>query len=309
MAHIQLAQPDLRVVVGSHEEQIVEHRYSLIMAIHSKYMDAMLASQMREAATKEICFPDISPHTWTMMMSVLEDPLRARDYSVENAIICMPFYDKYDFTKGYELSQHVIEVFLKGCDSSSDLRKILHVIRLVQDLDVESLKPTAISILKKNLELLAAEDFKVLAPLISRSKTLRMCFNDTIKEEDVLSPIFPVLAVNIMEHQQALKIVATAIPVIRLYGIRNTALSFHLEDLDDTTLWSLADADYRFGGEIVHSFIQKEEESDWEITVSPYSRDEEITLWQCPNSVRAILPPKTGWVAGCRPTSTGESGN
>lgn len=162
---VQWAEPDLKVVIGSDGDQTVEYYYSRDMAKHSKYIYAMMTSPMREATTKEIHFPDIPPCTWRLMVSVLEEPLRARTCTVQEVMKCMPFYHKYDFPSGLDLSETVIKQFLK--DDSNEVSKILDVIRFIQDHDVESLKPIAIAALKKNLVFLAVEDFKHFAPLIS----------------------------------------------------------------------------------------------------------------------------------------------
>ena len=56
--------PDLLVVVGSGEDEKKYRCNSVTMAIHSKYIDAMLSTAMTESQTMTITFPDISTGSW-----------------------------------------------------------------------------------------------------------------------------------------------------------------------------------------------------------------------------------------------------
>jgi hypothetical protein len=63
---LRLSDPDLKISVCEEpNDDAVDYWYnSIIIANHSQYIDAMLATPMKESETFELSFPDISPATW-----------------------------------------------------------------------------------------------------------------------------------------------------------------------------------------------------------------------------------------------------
>jgi len=84
---------------------------SAVMAMHSKYVEAMLSAPMRESKSYELHFPDITPQTWERMMMFLENPSAARKMSTTDAFDVAELYDMFDFPMGRKLCDDVLHDF------------------------------------------------------------------------------------------------------------------------------------------------------------------------------------------------------
>jgi len=70
--------PDLKIIVGNDGDQQSFYYHSLLLAFHSDYVDAMLASPWTESKSRELTFPDIHPTVWKKMLAFLLDPMKGR---------------------------------------------------------------------------------------------------------------------------------------------------------------------------------------------------------------------------------------
>eukprot|EP00977_Amphora_coffeiformis_P014468 scaffold4060_cov190-Amphora_coffeaeformis.AAC.2 len=110
--NLRLAEPDLRVIVGSDETK--EYLYhSVILAVQSTYVDTMLASPMKESKEKVVHFPDLDPTTWESMIKFL-DPLESRSMTRVDAEQIATAYDKYDFDMGRTFCDIVLSNVFKS---------------------------------------------------------------------------------------------------------------------------------------------------------------------------------------------------
>jgi hypothetical protein len=97
----------LLIIVGGDVSK-KEYRYhSPIMASHSTYIDTMLANPMKESQSLTINFPDLTPTLWENMVKYL-NPSQALTLPIKTAIELAPAYDKYTFTSGLEMCDHVL---------------------------------------------------------------------------------------------------------------------------------------------------------------------------------------------------------
>jgi hypothetical protein len=106
---LRSSDPDLKISVGANDDAVDCWYHSIIMANHSNYIDALLATPMKESKVYEISFPDIVPSTWESMLKHLEGPMEARLMTIEDAMEVAPLYDKYDFRKGCQLCGQVLK--------------------------------------------------------------------------------------------------------------------------------------------------------------------------------------------------------
>jgi hypothetical protein len=116
---LKSCEPDMKITVGGAVDgsDAIEYWYhASIMANHSNYIDTMLASGMKESNTYEVSFPDIPPATWESMMKFLDKPLAGRLMTVQDVMEVAPWYDKYDFPEGRELSGHILAEYIKGVE-------------------------------------------------------------------------------------------------------------------------------------------------------------------------------------------------
>ena len=69
--------PDLKIIVGSKDNQQIFYHHALVLAVHSDYVDAMLANEWTGSESRELTFPDIDPAVWEKMLALLQDPVKS----------------------------------------------------------------------------------------------------------------------------------------------------------------------------------------------------------------------------------------
>ena len=104
---------DLKVVLGTAEDESIQWHHSQALASKSRYIDAMLSTPMKEREEHTITFPDITLDTWEKLMHFLDSPVAARDMSAEDARDLALFYDKYEFLEGRKLCDAILVDYFK----------------------------------------------------------------------------------------------------------------------------------------------------------------------------------------------------
>jgi len=97
---LKSAEPDLEVVVGRGDSMRTYHHHSVLLASYSDYIDAMLATPMREKETRRITFPDVAPADWekVLLMHQLDGRRDLRSFlNRDEAPVLLPLLDKYQF--------------------------------------------------------------------------------------------------------------------------------------------------------------------------------------------------------------------
>ena len=133
---IRSSEPDLKVVIGSEDNAgagdgkgptgdgddakkqlasvVTKWYHSQALATKSKYIDALLAASMKESESRTITFPDITPATWELMMKFIDNLVASRTMKAKDVIMVAKYYDKYEFSEGTKLCDHVLEEYFKG---------------------------------------------------------------------------------------------------------------------------------------------------------------------------------------------------
>ena len=117
---VRTADPDLQIIFkgasqDDEEEEGAERTFmchSIIMAAHSGYFDALLSSEMKEAAEKKVIFDDVSPKVFEKAMELLEDPLASHDLGAQEALFVASFYNRFEVPVGRKLVNSILGKFL-----------------------------------------------------------------------------------------------------------------------------------------------------------------------------------------------------
>jgi hypothetical protein len=332
---LKSSEPDLKITVGGNltatatatddddvdvneKKHAVEYWYhSIIMANHSNYIDAMLASPMKESKTYEISFPGIAPSTWEAMMKFLEGPIAVRLMTAKDVMEVAPVYDQYDFHQGRELCGHVLKEYFEDEEKIlSDLDAFIDAILLADAVHLDEAKRVGriwlMDALQETRILVGTTAFttghmKKLAPLIAKEESLFDVVKSSLRcvetKEDILSPLFPHLFVTTYSSLQASELLHTMIHLVKLSGSESNADGRFERDCSDGPYYS--ERTGRLNGVEVYFNIVLYD-SGWAITGATDPELDadgaevedsvvETILWQCPNSANLHVPPRVGW--------------
>jgi len=111
--HLRSSDPDLKVILGSGEDQVTKWYYATSLANKSKYIDTMLSTPMKESDTRTITFPDITLEFWEAAIDFVDNPVAARKMEASDVLNVAKFYDKYEFVDGTNLCDCVLLDYFK----------------------------------------------------------------------------------------------------------------------------------------------------------------------------------------------------
>jgi hypothetical protein len=316
---LRSSEPDLVVVVGDEEKEY--HYHSQVMAAHSKVIDAMLSSSMRESQTGRIKFPDLSAKVWESMIYFLHPPA-ARQMTVQDALQVAAAYDKYDFCAGVECCDQVfVELFrtlmphgqydLKK--KPDDLNQLIDVFLLADVANLKQTKERAVQYFKGALNsdlghgklMFCENQIKKLAPLVAKEQLLEQ---SSFTNDEILHSLFPKLFVTSAREWTTCLMLRRAIMRLRLYGTAGKVDGEYTMDLpldpfesDTPVSWGgvnlsikidrLTDDWVIYGETDAEMVIYEDGEAE-----PDYDSIEQKVLWKNPFSKNMPLPPVSGWV-------------
>jgi hypothetical protein len=214
------------------------------MATHSNYVDAMLATPMKESkGCYEISFPDIAPSTWESMLRYLEGPMEARLMTVEDTMEVAPLYDKYDFGNGCRLCDQVLlkEYFQDNKKILSNLDCIVDAVLLADAANLIEAKNVGVAWLYKTFHfstddptdggiIFTENQIRKLVPLLIKEDNLYLIVESIFhgsdvnggsgikSKEDLRSPLFPWALVMAYKSFGTRIVLAEEIARIKLSG-------------------------------------------------------------------------------------------
>ena len=327
---LRSSDPDLKISVGANDEAVDYWYHSSIMANHSNYIDAMLATPMKESTAYEIGFPDISPNTWDCMLKYLEAPAEARLMTIQDAMEAAPWYDKYDFRKGCQLCDQVLKEYFRDKNKIlSNLNCFVDAVLLADAANLNEAKKVGVAWLHQTFNstdshtgaiIFTENHISKLVPLIIKEDNLFRVVkafygNGTIKsKEDLWSPLFPRALVMAYREWETHRILTKEISHIMLSGTgckadgiytRESSIYFIIYESRRRGRWAGVQVDFtviqlRDGWAIIcETLPEYREEGDGNYVKK--------VLWHCPNSQNIPLPPRDGWIpvdelAGGQPT-------
>lgn len=208
---LKLSEPDLTVLVG-HDETLFQY-HSVIMASQSNYIDAMLASPLKESNTMIIRFPDIEKKEWLDMMACLDlcfDPLIM--LRVEDILRIAPHYHKYDFPGGLARCDRTLEAIATKLDLDCSEREetihlLIDIFVLSDKLDLRASYHKCTEIFQEVFEThhkvrqLNVEHLEKLAPMVAKLPNLLQ--HSFAQKEEVLSVLWPRFFISQMLIEEA----------------------------------------------------------------------------------------------------------
>lgn len=301
--------PDLKILVG--QDKKVFYHHSVILATHSDYVDAMLASPMVENENREISFPDIEPALWNTMLALLEDPSMIRRVSLKDVMQVILVYDKYQFSKGKQLC---VDVFMDYFEQSVttaklDLDTLVEAVVLADQANLEDCKRKGVAALAERLESpehrikFTQSQITKLIPLIGQEERLLDAINVTA--DDILIPAFPRFLVQSFQLWQTRQWLNEAVSTIRISCARfNSGRGFACQqnsndpdryDAKNLVKWSRTSTI----DSTVNFSIRRSKSMEWVISgIKMNSEDRRaLCFWKCPQSSNMDLPPRRGWEA------------
>ena len=127
---IRSSDPDLTIIVGQGEQQEIYEYHSPIIAMHSQYIDNMLATPVREQETRTISFPDIDSTDWESMIGYLQ-PGALPPQTLDQVRVVLPFYDKYEFQSGLAICDRMLAAF--DFDVGANLDQCMVAVEMVYE--------------------------------------------------------------------------------------------------------------------------------------------------------------------------------
>ena len=131
--------------------------HSLVMELMSGYFEILLATEMRESIEKKVTLDDVDPDIFELGMSLLEDPAKAIEASVEDALKVASFYDRFQFKSGMKAVEAILGKFLdkwveKGCKENPTCKEFELIVQTIVFADkgnIEWLGEKAANFVKK----------------------------------------------------------------------------------------------------------------------------------------------------------------
>ena len=191
----------------------------VLLANHSEYVDTLLANNMSETETRTLTFPDIEASEWDLMMDLLEDPCCSNEATVEEAKSVVHFFDKYHFHNGKVLCDHILSKHIQKMVKKKDLNGAIDTIAFSEGIGLVSVAKAGVAFLLSVFDTtlrdnLTRSHVEKVVPLIYSNDSLREAIGEeTIDKEWVLSPLFPLYAVQ----------------SFKLASISNTSSGYRLE--------------------------------------------------------------------------------
>jgi hypothetical protein len=317
---LRSSEPDLKILVGANDETVEYWYHSSVMAMHSNYIDAMLATPMQESKTLELSFPDLAPSTWDSMMKFLEAPM-VRLMTAEDAMEVALEYDKYDFPKGCQVCDQVLRDYFQDENSIlSNLTCFVNAVLLADAANLNEAKKVGVQWLCETFYscdsqtgriIFTENHIRELVPLIIKEDRLFKIVRSSLKgilsrKEDLRSPLFPRALVMTHARFESSRMLGNEFTNIMLSGTGCKADGICARDYfgdyhcNRRGLWAGVQVMFRVellrnkagGWAIIGETLPEIDEDGDENDENVVSK----TLWRCPNSHNLPLPPQDGWI-------------
>ena len=108
--------PDLTITCRCRDGDSVKEKsiqcHSAFFAMNSSYFDALLSSEMEEAASKHVTLEDVDPESFHLAMTLLEK-FDHSSTELEDLLKVASIYNRFQFVKGTKCVQSRIDVYLQ----------------------------------------------------------------------------------------------------------------------------------------------------------------------------------------------------
>ena len=323
---LRSCEDDLKVVLGdgAPSEDNVRWYNSAILASKSAYIDAMLATPMKESKERQITFPDITPRVWETMLTFVNDPKAARKMTMADALDVLKMYDKYQFQGGKDLCEDVMEEYFKEVRENEnevppDVDAMVEGTALAFEANLTRALEAGSDYIKARLcrssvpygrTMFTEEHIERLVPLLMHLKKNRCIPNYWLNDslEDMKKPDFPTRYVQMCKQHITENTLYGFIDRIELSDTHGEPDGFY-----SMSAWSYSEyvrvdgATMTWGGTEVEIVIKKTK-NGWAIlrktlpALDEHGQEDESTIvtsvcWLHPCSQNLPLPPMSGWRA------------
>ena len=305
---LRSSDPDLKIVVGSGEHKKTYEYYSQIMAMHSSYIDNVLATPMRDQETRTLNLSEISADNWEKMMSYIQAGAKPPT-SVDEVSAVLPWYRKYLFHTGLEICDSMLEGL--EYNAGSNLDQSMSAVELVYQhshrmtLSRPKAKQFLSDVFDAGLDGYQSFELRHIRQLLPALRTEKdlwakmqifQRFPDDVNRETYLdSPLFPELVLTSIQAQ------ANENEVIRgLTSVKVTGAG--VDDVNGTYVFDERSISYCKGpfGFYTHT-IEWRKGYGWVIARQRRGQtgqkvvSESEVLFDCVGTTNMFLPPKHGW--------------
>ena len=116
--------PDLTIICRCGDGDNVKEKsfqcHSSFFALNSSYFDALLSSEMEEAASKQVTLEDVDPDTFDLAMTLVEK-FDHSSTKLEDLLKVASIYNRFQFEKGIEYVHSRVTAFLDDISSTDDV--------------------------------------------------------------------------------------------------------------------------------------------------------------------------------------------
>lgn len=221
---LKCSSTDLIIRIGGEPEPYDYPCHAILMANHSDFIDATLASPMLESQTRIINLPDISPRIWGLMMKILDTPptMTPIAKNMDDLILAAEKFDQYQFVNGFAVcGTHVslaFQAFSKMFQSEplrigQRMNKLIDYALQCDKIQLKESKKAIVTFFRRAVNLpsergnhyggliFSKEQLQKLAPLIAEENLLN---RQVWTKEEILCPLFPkhYLASTLKEYEE-----------------------------------------------------------------------------------------------------------
>jgi hypothetical protein len=313
---LRSSDPDLKIIVGKGEHKRTYEYYSQIMAMHSTYIDNILATPMRDQETRTLNLSEIHADDWEKMMSYLQVGVKPPT-SVAEVSAVLPWYRKYLFHTGLDICDDMLEGL--EYNAGSNLDQSMAAVELVYQhshrmtLSRPKAKQFITDVFDSGLEGYQSFHLRHIHQLIPalRIETdlwAKMLifhrFSEDVDRETYLdSPLFPELVLTCIQAQTNEKEVIRGLTSIKVTGADR-------DDVHGTYVFDERSISYCKGpfGFFTH-IIEWRKGYGWVLARQRRGKSgqkvvsESEILFDCVGTTNMFLPPKHGW-RSTAPTNT-----
>jgi hypothetical protein len=289
------------------------------MAMHSNYIDTMLATRMREGKTLELTltdFPDDRPVcVWDIMVDFVTDPSKACDMTLQHALMVAETYNQYDFLQGRCLCDKVVLKYMESLkqqerDETLDIGVWVDALSISFAANLTSSYQKGSEFIQPILnqkqilefycplmfsESLVEKLVPVLLDLVEKNPSLELLPTRAVSAEDIKSRLFPRLYTAEWEAYSSRPwIHANGFSCIELTGSG-------IPGVDGVFSCSKHEITYERSHPVPIEGVESKivitwERQKWKIYATVESSGKETLLWSTQFNATMSLPPRRGWM-------------
>lgn len=242
------------------------------------------------------------------MMMFLEDLTMARKMTIDDAILCAPFYDKYEFREGHKLCNLILAEYFDSIKTEnkihSDLNKLIDAALVAMEHHLKNAEKKGASFLWNMTQsplkfsgrmMLTKKLMQKMVPILA-ANTMLQCGNDHYTKEALTDPSFPELFVLRTQNKLQQEMISGLLMNIQVFGTNCGIDGYYIRSKENDAEF-VSKRRNMYDGEYVQFKICRLED-DWVIYHDEH--EDPIICWKSPLSENMPLPPRKNWTCMSR---------